>query len=190
LRLYHKNQWTAMAKNNPEIPSEPLNEDGQVPQKSSLKKWLILGALGFILLAAGGGAAVFFLPEYMPEPFNFFDHKAPKGTAAHKKPPEEERGHIYIMDPFIVNLADAEQSRFLKIRINLESKKPEPNEEFAKKLPLIKDTILTILSQKKSEELFPSSGKEKLKAEMMRLVNPNLSEFKIKAVYFTEFVIQ
>jgi flagellar basal body-associated protein FliL len=55
---------------------------------------------------------------------------------------------------------------------------------------LIKDTILTILSQKRSEELFHSSGKEKLKAEMLRLVNPNLVELKIKTVYFTEFVIQ
>jgi len=179
-----------MAKKNSEIPPEPLDEGSPVPQKSSLKKWLILGALVFILLAAGGGAVVFFLPEYMPEPLNFFDHKPAKGSPAHKKPPEEERGHIYSMDPFIVNLADADQNRYLKIRINLESKKPEPNEEFTKKLPLIKDTILTILSQKRSDELFHSSGKEKLKAEMMRSVNPNLSELKIKAVYFTEFVIQ
>jgi len=29
-----------------------------------------------------------------------------------------------------------------------------------------------------------------LKAEVMRSVNPNLGELKIKAVYFTEFVIQ
>ena len=179
-----------MAKKNSEIPPEPPDEGLPVPQKSSLKKWLILGGLVFILLTAGGGAAVFFLSEYMPEPLNFFENKPAKGSQAHKKPPEEERGHIYSIDPFIVNLADAEDNHYLKIRINLKSTKPEPNEEFAKKLPLIKDTILTILSQKKSEELFHSSGKEKLKAEMMRLVNPNLAELKIKAVYFTEFVIQ
>ncbi len=179
-----------MAKIKTEIPPEPLDEGSPVPRKSSLKKWLILGALAFILLAAGGGAAVYFLPEYLPEPLNFFDHKPAKGSPAHKKPLEEERGHIYAMDPFIVNLADADQNRYLKIRISLESKKPEPNEEFTKKLPLIKDIILTILSQKRSEELFHSSGKEKLKAEMLRLVNPNLVELKIKTVYFTEFVIQ
>jgi flagellar FliL protein len=179
-----------MAKKKTEIPPEPLDEGSPVPRKSSLKKWLILGALAFILLAAGGGAAVYFIPEVLPEPLNFFDHKPAKGSPAHKKPLEEERGHIYTMDPFIVNLADADQNRYLKIRISLESKKPEPNEEFTKKLPLIKDTILTILSQKRSEELFHSSGKEKLKAEMLRLVNPNLVELKIKTVYFTEFVIQ
>jgi flagellar protein FliL len=179
-----------MAKKNLEIPPEALDEGGPIPKKSSLKKWLILGGLVFILLAAGGGAVIFFLPEYLPEPLNFLGHKPATGSAAHKKPPEEERGYIYTMDPFIVNLADVEQNRYLKIRINLESRKPEANEEFSKKLPLIKDTILTILSQKKSEELFPSSGKENLKAEMLRSVNPNLVEFKIKAVYFTEFVIQ
>jgi flagellar FliL protein len=179
-----------MAKKNSEIPPEPLAEGSPGRKQSSLKKWLILGALVFILLAAGIGAAVFFLPEYLPEPLNFFGHKPAKGSPAHKKPPTEERGHIYTMDPFIVNLADADQNRYLKLRINLESNKPGPNEEFTKKLPLIKDTILTILSQKKSEDLFHSSGKEKLKAEMLRLVNPNLGELKIKAVYFTEFVIQ
>ncbi len=179
-----------MAKKIAEIPPESQDEDSPVPQKSALKKWLILGGLVFILLAAGGGAAVFFLPEYLPEPLNFFDQKPAKGSPAHKKPPEEERGHIYTMDPLIVNLADADQNRYLKIRINLESTKPEANEEFSKKLPLIKDTILTILSQKKSEEMFPSSGKEKLKAEMLRSINPNLLELKIKAVYFSEFVIQ
>jgi flagellar protein FliL len=179
-----------MAKKIAEIPTESRVEESPVPQKSALKKWLILGGLVFILLAGGGGAAVFFLPEYMPEPLNFFDHKPTKGSPAHKKHPEEERGHIYVMDPFIVNLADTDQNRYLKIRINLESKKSEASEEFSKKLPLIKDTILTILSLKKSEELFSSSGKEQLKAEMLRSVNPYLLDLKIKAIYFTEFVIQ
>lgn len=179
-----------MAKKKSEIPNEPPDEGGPVPQKSSWKKWLLLGALVFILLAAGGGAAVFFFPEVLPESLNFFGHKPAKGSAAHKNPAAEERGHMYAMDPFIVNLADADQNRYLKIRINLESKKPEANEEFAKKLPLVKDTILTILSQKKSEDLFHSSGKEKLKAEMMGSINPHLVELKIKAIYFTEFVIQ
>jgi flagellar protein FliL len=179
-----------MAKNNPEIPAEPLAEGTAAPGKSSLKKWLILGSLVFILAAAGVVGAAFFLPEYLPAPLNFFEQGPARGTKAHKKIPQEERGHIYTMDPFIVNLADTEQNHYLKIRINLESKKQEANEEFSKKMPLIKDTILTILSQKKSDELFHSSGKEKLKAEIMRLVNPNLADFKIKAVYFSEFVIQ
>jgi flagellar protein FliL len=179
-----------MAKKEPEIPLKAFEEGAPEGKKSSLKKWLILGALVFALLAAGAGAAAYFLPEYMPAPLNFFDPKSIKGSQTQAKPPQEERGHIYTMDPFIVNLADAEQNRYLKIRINLESKKSEPDEEFTKKLPLIKDTILTILSRKKSEELFPSSGKEALKAEMLRSINPNLAGLKIKAVYFTEFVIQ
>jgi len=179
-----------MAKKEPEIPPESIEEETLEGKKPSLKKWLILGALVIILLAAVVGAAAFFLPEYMPAPLNFFDPKPTLGSQAHNKPPKEERGHVYTMDPFIVNLADAEQNRYLKIRINLESKKPEADEEFSKKLPLIKDTILTILSQKKSEDLFPSSGKEALKAEMLRSINPNLAGLKMKAVYFTEFVIQ
>ena len=179
-----------MAKNNPETSPDSPEKGDPVSRKSPLKKWVLLGALGFILLAAGVVAAAFFLPEYLPAPLSFFDQGPAKDAQAHKKPSQEERGHIYTMDPFIVNLADGGQNRYLKIRINLESKKQEANEEFTKKLPLIKDTILTILSQKKSDELFHSSGKEKLKAEILRWVNPNLADLKIKAVYFSEFVIQ
>ena len=122
-----------MAKKEPEIPLALNEEENPEEGKSSLKKWLILGALVFALLATGVGAAAFFLPEYMPAPLNFFEPKSTKGSQDQAKPPQEERGHIYAMDPFIVNLADAEQNRYLKIRINLESRKSEADEEFTKK---------------------------------------------------------
>lgn len=175
-----------------EIPIEAIEEEGPIPAKFSLKKWLILGGGGLILLAIVIGAGAFFFPEVMPGPLNFFEDHQAKGAAAVKKNQhvKAEHGFIYNMDPFIVNLADTDQSRYLKIRLNLEGNSREQNEEYAKRLPQIKDTILSLLSKKTHQELLDSAGKEKLKEEILKSLNPKMAGFQFKAVYYTEFVIQ
>ena len=124
-----------MAKQNSEIPPNALDEDGPVPHKSSLKKWVILGALVVLPSGCRGRGGLLFLPEYMPAPLNFFGQKPAKGSSAHKKPPEEERGYIYTMDPFIVNLADIDQNRYLKLRMNLERRNRNRTRNFPRNCP-------------------------------------------------------
>jgi flagellar FliL protein len=181
-----------MDKQISEIPVEAIEEEGAVPARSSFKKWLILGGGVLILLASGIGAAAFFFPEVLPEPLNFFGDQQTKGSPGGKKqqPPKVEHGFIYTMDPFIVNLADTDQPRYLKIRLNLEGSTPEQSEEYAQRLPQIKDTVLSILSKKTHQELLDSGGKEKLKAEILKNLNPKMAGFQFRAVYYTEFVIQ
>lgn len=178
-----------MDKKISEIPLEAIEEEVASPAGSSLKKWLILGGGVLLFLVSAVGAAAFFFPEIMPGPLNFFeDRQAQAGKKS--KHPQEEHGFIYNMDPFIVNLADTDQSRYLKIRLNLEGNSREQNEEYAKRLPQIKDTVLSILAKKTHQELLDSAGKEKLKEELLKTLNPKLAGFQFKAVYYTEFVIQ
>ncbi|MBI5584048.1 MAG: flagellar basal body-associated FliL family protein [Deltaproteobacteria bacterium] len=175
-----------------EIPVEVIQEEGLVPARSSFKKWLILGGGVLILLVSGLGVAAFFFPEALPGPLALFaDPPAqdPQGVRKDQRS-KEEHGFIYNMDPFIVNLADTDQSRYLKIRLNLEGNGREQNEEYAKRLPQIKDTVLAILSKKTHQELLDSTGKEKLKTEILNHLNPKMAGFQFKAVYYTEFVIQ
>jgi flagellar FliL protein len=182
-----------MDKQISEIPVEVIEEEGGAASAgSSLKKWLILGGGALLLLVAAIGATAYFFPEIMPEPLNFFGDQQAKDAPGGKKSkhPKEEHGFIYSMDPFIVNLADTDQPRYLKIRLNLEGNSKEQKEEYAKRLPQIKDTILSILSQKKYQELLDSAGKEKLKEEILKSLNPKMAGFRFKAVYYTEFVIQ
>jgi flagellar FliL protein len=94
------------------------------------------------------------------------------------------------MEPFIANLADSNQPRYLKIRISLESKEIKVNEEYEKRLPQLRDMILTLLSSKSYKDISDSEGKNRLREEITSRLNQLLSSFQVKAVYFTEFMIQ
>jgi flagellar protein FliL len=181
-----------MDKQLSEIPVEAIQEEGRGSAGFSLKKWLILGGGLLILLGSGLGAAAYLFPEVMPAPLNFFEDRPAKGAHGGKKEKKakDEHGFIYNMDPFIVNLADTDQSRYLKIRLNLEGNSREQNEEYTKRLPQIKDTVLSILGKKTHQELLDSAGKEKLKEEILKNLNPKMLGLQFKAVYYTEFVIQ
>jgi flagellar FliL protein len=163
-------------------------EPESAPPKPRKKKWLI-GFLGLILLIGSGiGGIIFFAPGILPDSLDFLREK---DLAKEKKEAAKKvQGHIYNMEPFIVNLADQNQPRYLKIRISLESKELKVNEEYEKRLPQLRDTILTILSGKSYKEIFDSEGKKKLRDEITSKINQLLSSFKMTTVYFTEFMIQ
>lgn len=68
-----------------------------------------------------------------------------------------------------------------------------PLPEFmAKREIQIKDTILKVLSSKKSEDVLTADGKERLKDELIEGLNEAVAmeEPPLTAIYFTEFIIQ
>ena len=155
----------------------------QKPKKSN--RFLFLcGGLGFVILAVVG-AIFLFAPGLTSQ------EAAEKGRTEGKKEPQKGiQGHIYSMEPFLVNLADTDVARYLKVRIDLESTAQKPSEEYGKRLPQLRDAILTVLSNKRYPEIFDSEGKNKLKEEIISKLNQALSQFKVRTIYFTEFVVQ
>jgi flagellar FliL protein len=140
-------------------------------------KILLLIVLGILLLLGGGGGWIFFLSPW-------------KVTESGKKPERETRNFIYKMDPFIVNLDDSERMRYLKVKLEIESSEGKSNEEYEKRLPQLRDTVLAVLASKTSKEVMDSEGKTKLRNEIAARLNQLLTTFQIKTVYFAEFVIQ
>jgi flagellar FliL protein len=94
------------------------------------------------------------------------------------------------MDPFVVNLADQGRPKYLKIRMSIESQEMKVNEEYGKRLPQLRDMILTVLSSKSYGEISDSEGKMKLREEIITKLNRLLRTFQVKTLYFTEFMIQ
>jgi flagellar protein FliL len=109
---------------------------------------------------------------------------------ATQKSGQKVQGHVYRMDPFLVNLADVDKARYLKIRVNLESNEAQKNDEYDKRLPQLRDTVLTVLTSKKQKDIFDSEGKRKLREELITQLNEVLQRFKVQTIYFTEFMIQ
>jgi flagellar FliL protein len=92
------------------------------------------------------------------------------------------------MDPFLVNLADPGQLRYLKVTLHVET--PAKSEEYEKRLPQIRDSVLSTLSSKLFKDILTSEGKNVLREEIKEKMNQVLVETKVRNIYFTEFVIQ
>jgi flagellar protein FliL len=154
-------------KEKPEDPKKP---------KRSMKLILIGGAGLGILLLIGGVVYFFFLSSSSPD------------SAEGKIPKENVPTAIHKMEPFLVNLADPGQLRYLKVTLHVET--PLKGEEYEKRLPQLRDSVLSILSSKFFKDILTSEGKNVLREEIKEKMNQLLVETKVRNIYFTEFVIQ
>jgi flagellar FliL protein len=63
-------------------------------------------------------------------------------------------------------------------------------EEINQKMPVISNTLITLLSSQTFESVYTAEGKESLRKLIMDTINANLHEQRVIYVYFTEFVVQ
>jgi flagellar FliL protein len=103
---------------------------------------------------------------------------------------KEQIGPILSLDTFIVNLIGERNKNYLKAKIELELDSERTIVEINKRLPQIRDSILTLLSSKSSSDINTLEGKYQLRAEILTSINQFLKTGKIKNIYFTDFIIQ
>jgi flagellar FliL protein len=167
--------------------------------KKKLPMKLIIIIVVAVVLVLGGAAAGYFM---------FAGHKGKtsgqevSGKETKKEQVKEEgskkgggegggvSGNMKQLDPFIVNLADAEGQRYLKAVIQLELENASLEGEVQGKLPQIRDEILMILSNKTFDDVSTTAGKRMVKREIASAVNKYLTGGQVTQVYFTEFVVQ
>jgi flagellar protein FliL len=160
--------------------------DMAVIKKGSTKKIMILGILGVLLLGGGGGAAWWLLGGGHGEERKIGGRE--EQAMADQR--GLEPGPVMELDPFLLNLADRDELRFLKVSIKLELDRPEEQTDFNAKIPAIRDSLLVLLSSKESQLLRSVNGKRRVREEIMARVNTVMSKGTITNVYFTDFIIQ
>lgn len=176
--------------------AEATEEKIIVPAPGMPIKVVILIAVATLLIGLAGTVAFFkFVGKDKPEsqaaqgPVTTAEKHgdgAPKTAAA----PAAGPGVIYDLDPFIVNLADAPESRYLKITIKLELDRPDAGAELAARGPHVRDAVLILLTSKDAASLRSPQGKFQLREEITQRVNSLLPKGGIRSAYFTEFVVQ
>jgi flagellar protein FliL len=149
-------------------------------KKSSLPRWIILVLLA--VAVAGGSAWFVFQPGRNPEA----SHTA--NTSAAPK-------YLIHLEGFTVNLADPEETHFLRVTMDLGvDRLPEgaDKEKAAATLPAgrIRDSILTVLTACKADALLTSEGKVQLKKSLVEALSRDVPELGVRDVYFTEFLVQ
>jgi len=94
------------------------------------------------------------------------------------------------LEPFVVNLADTDGNRFLRVGIDLELEKPFSTKDGEPSTARIRDSVIFVLSTWQSNALLASDGKQKLKDEVLRALQDRVPELRVREVYFTEFLVQ
>lgn len=164
------------------------NQEGSEEEGGgSKKKLIIIIAAAALLLVIIGGAAFFFLkpdPEVVEEVDPGLDVPVPDITRSTAIGPMVE------IREFIVNIISEDGSHYVKASLTLELNREEAVEEANKRMPQIRDSILLLVGNKTFEELQDLQGKKQLKAELLSKINSFLQIGKVKAIYFTDFVVQ
>ena len=116
-------------------------------------------------------------------------------SAGGKNPRGAEVKAVMRLETFVVNLADPEEGRFLRVGIDLGLENPPTakgghGEESGVSTARIRDTILGVLTTWRSDALLASDGKQKLKDELVRALRTRVPELGVREVYFTDFLVQ
>jgi flagellar basal body-associated protein FliL len=160
------------------MPS-PQQEAPAPPVQARRKAiWLVAGALALIL---AGAAVAVFASSGEPE------------ASAESAPAPQDATTVVTLQPFIVNLADHEHDRYLRLSLSLvlacEAGTPPETEEGPEHAH-VRDRVLSVLGVKRAEELISFEGKESLRLELRRHLTDLLPDRTVLDVLFTEFLVQ
>jgi len=138
-----------------------------------------------ILLGAGGGGVV---------AYSQYTSIATMGYEAPATEEEEEEpidyGEFMEMESLIVNPAGTDGTRYLMIKIGLESKKAKALEEVREKAIVLRDAILRDLSARTVDELAAIEQRNQIKESLREVINGILEKGEVTRLYFTQYVLQ
>lgn len=193
--------------------SEAVTEtnETEAPAKGGSKKFLIIIVLAVVLLGGGGAGAYFFL--FSSKSAQGSDDGKGKSTKKGKAgedeeaddtsgkksgslksslPKDEDVKKIIELQPFIVNLADENEARYLRLTVSLgvggdKGGEEKPDQLFVTR---VRNAMLAVLSEKKSEDILSNEGKAKLRKELLKAAQSVSEESEVKAIYITDFIVQ
>jgi len=149
--------------------------------KAPGKKWRTVVVAGALIISLAAAMAC-----------SLFHRSAAAGEAKSKEEPKAKS--VMHLDPFVVNLADAEGDRFLRVGIDLgldrEGEEHGHPAQAAMSLARTRDTILSILTTCNAEALVSSNGKAALKERLTTALRERAPELGVREIYFTEFLVQ
>jgi flagellar protein FliL len=158
-----------------EETTAPNKDAAPEPKKSKGFLWIIIAV---VVALVGGGVAWFFLHSSKP---------------AQAAPEETAPKYTVHLESFTVNLADPQDSHFLRISIDVGiGKLLKASKEGESDFPTarVRDAILPVLASGKGDVLVTPQGKEELKKEILSALQQKVPEIDARDIYFTEFLVQ
>lgn len=167
--------------------------------KSRRKKWIL--SLAAVLALSGGAAAA--THWYLLGIANGSSVGDARFRAAATRP------SFVALEQFTVNLADKGGERFAQVALTLEVSDEETGAAIKARMPSVRNTILLLLSSKRTEELLTVDGKRELASQIMHDTGAQLGwpapvasasgtvevgagnvANPVRAVHFSHFIVQ
>lgn len=101
-----------------------------------------------------------------------------------------EFGKTYRFKTFHLNLGNPLENRYIRFEIAVEYKGGDEQKiELDKRLPQLRDAIISVVSRKTREFLLGADGKDELRRELLIKINRYLSR-PVEAVFITDILIE
>jgi flagellar FliL protein len=178
------------------ISSSPAPAPTPVAAKFPIVPLLIAVVVGIAIAILGVGSVVYYLAHTGRLPV--------QGTAQKAEVIAPTMTHAMVLEPLLVNLADAGGSCYLRValtlrvadggaakkgsRADVEKGKDDKGADDA--VAAVRDTVLAVLGRQTADGLLAVDGKEHLKTELKTALAERNAELKVKDVFFTDFLVQ
>jgi flagellar protein FliL len=156
--------------------------EAKPPEKSGAKSSKLIPIL-LVLNLGASGFSTFKLATAKAAPAAV-EHEETKPTSA------EITGPVIALEPFVVNLDEPGQSRYVKVTLQLELVSKDDEHTLENSKQVVRDAILSHLSGLKLADTLGAAAKDKLRTELMTKTEAILGPHKVRRMFFQEFVVQ
>jgi flagellar FliL protein len=171
-----------------------MAEENKTGAEKKTSNLIIIGLFAFLITVVVSATFLVFMlknSSSRTEP-------GPQATGGYK----EELGPLVPLgSEVIVNIAsESGAQHYLKVNLALEvransgkngkDEAEKVTEEVTRRIPQIRDVVITVLRAKTKEKIDQKEGKDLIRSEIINNVNKFLISGAIKNVYFQDFVIQ
>lgn len=175
--------------------ADDSKEDSEEKGKGGLMKILIPVGIGVVALAIGAGAMFFVLNSKLQEVEEALAQKEEEMTQTTAKTDSNRDALYQDLDPvFTVNIEGDNTEHYLTLGISVMSFDQGSYEAVQLYRPIIRDSLLIMLSDANFEELLSPEGKEalrvKVKETIVEVLDDNQQLSDVEDVYFTKFLMQ
>jgi flagellar protein FliL len=176
--------------------SSPVSAPVPAAPKVPVVPLLIAVVVGVVIATLGVGGVVYYFVRAGRLPM--------QGGAAQKAETVAPiTTHGMVLDPLLVNLADAGGSSYLRVALTLrvadvvdkkgvkaKDEKSRDDKGVDEAVAAVRDTVLTVLGRQTADGLLAADGKEHLKTELKAALAEHNADLKVMDVFFTDFLVQ
>jgi flagellar protein FliL len=169
------------------------------PKKSGggmMMNAIVVFVMALLAVVAGGfiNAKLHPIPELKLGKDGTITPVVPVSSGAHGEEGAAKASIYYAIDPpLVVNFEDGSVVRFLQITMELMAHDQKAIDSATKNIPLIRNNLLLLMSNRNYQSLMSRDGKDKLRAEALAEVNDVQKKQggePVDDLLFTSFVVQ